>query len=79
MTNETIQARLDAANQRFADVKAQGDAKRGEIEKIEDELKRLQGEYRALTALLEEPKAEKEPSISPQADQVIVEDTDATN
>lgn len=60
MTKEEIQTKLEVAQTNFASLQQQGEAKRTELEQIEDELKRFQGEYRALQSLLDDLEKPKE-------------------
>lgn len=54
MTKEELQTRADACKEKFDQLAAQRD-------ELEDELKRLQGEYRGYQALVNEfPEAAKE-------------------
>lgn len=49
-----IPSKISDAEARFEQLRLQGDEKRKEVEEIEDELKRIQGEHRALVALKED-------------------------
>ena len=58
MDLQALKDKQEAASNRFDEIKAQVDHKQKEISGLDDELKRLQGEYRACEELIKslEPK-----------------------
>lgn len=74
--HDKVQAEMAAATTRFNELSTQGETKRQELEEIEAELKRLQGEYRGYEKLLKQPDPAKtidvEPSLEAAAKPVKV-------
>ena len=58
MDRQQLLDRQKASEARFSELQRQADAKRQEIEQIEDELKRYQGEYRLLLELINQTPEE---------------------
>ena len=65
MDKESIRAKMAAATERFKELQGISEQHRIGVEQAEDEMKRLQGEYRALESLLNESDPAKMVNVEP--------------